>query len=55
MKNGQMQQIFTWIFILILAVTVLFFGIKTVRQGEDFKDEVLLIDFYKNQLIGLHL
>ena len=48
MKNGQMQQIFTWIFILILAVTVLFFGIKTVRQGEDFKDEVLLIDFYKN-------
>src|SRR3989344_5165500 len=48
MKNGQMQQIFTWIFILILAVTVLFFGIKIVRQGEDFKDEVLLIDFYKN-------
>jgi len=47
-KRGQTQQIFTWIFILILAVTVLFFGIKTVRQGEDFKDEVLLIDFYKN-------
>ncbi len=48
MKNGQTQQIFTWIFMLILAVTVLFFGIKTFRSGEDFKDEILLVDFYKN-------
>lgn len=48
MKKGQIQPIFTWIFILILAVTVLFFGVKTIKQGEDFKDEILLVDFYKN-------
>ena len=48
MKKGQAQQIFVWIFILILAVTTLFFGIKTFRQGENLKDEVLLVDFSKN-------
>ncbi len=48
MKKGQAQQIFVWIFILILAVTTLFFGIRTFRQGENLKDEVLLVDFSKN-------
>lgn len=48
MKKGQAQQIFVWIFILILAVTTLFFGIRTFRQGENLKDEVLLVDFFKN-------
>ena len=48
MKKGQIQPIFTWIFVLIVAVAVLFFGIKVVKQGENLKDEVLLVDFYKN-------
>jgi hypothetical protein len=48
MKKGQVSPIFTWIFVLILAISILFFGIKTVRQGESLKDEVLLVDFYKN-------
>ena len=48
MKKGQIQPIFTWIFMLILAVSILFFGIKVVKQGEGLKDEVLLVDFFQN-------
>ena len=33
---------------LILAVSILFFGIKVVKQGEGLKDEVLLVDFFQN-------
>ena len=47
-KKGQAEQIFVWIFVLILAVSILFFGVKTIRQGENLKDEVLLVDFFKN-------
>jgi hypothetical protein len=46
-KKGQTQQIFVWVFILIVAVSVLFFGIKVLNQSEDLKDEVLLVDFFK--------
>lgn len=48
MKRGQVQQIFIWIFVLILATSILFFGIKTVKKGEELKDEVLLVDFFKS-------
>ena len=46
MKKGQVQQIFTWMFILILAVSILFFGIKVIKQGQGLQEEVLLVDFF---------
>ena len=48
MKKGQVEQIFIWIFVLILAVSILFFGIQTIKKGEKLKDEVLLVDFFKS-------
>ena len=48
MRKGQIQPIFTWIFILIVAVSILFFGISVVKKSENLKDEVLLVDFFKS-------
>ncbi|MBU2640009.1 MAG: hypothetical protein KKG75_04895, partial [Nanoarchaeota archaeon] len=53
-RKGQTEQIFVWIFVLILAVSILFFGVKIIRQGEDLKDEVLLVDFFKNLERGVN-
>ena len=48
MKKGQIQPIFIWIFVLILAVSILFFGFNLIKRGEGFKDEILLVDFFNN-------
>ena len=47
MKKGQTQQIFVWLFVLVLAISILFFGIDLFKKGEGLKDEVLLVDFFK--------
>ena len=47
-KKGQINQIFVWIFVLIVAVSILFFGIKLIRQGEGLKDDVLIIKFFND-------
>ena len=48
MKKGQVQVIFTWIFVLILAISILFLGVKLIKQSNELKDEVVLVDFFKN-------
>lgn len=46
MKRGQTQQIFVWILVLVVAASILFFGIKLIKKSEVLKDEVLIIDFF---------
>ena len=48
MKKGQVQIIFTWIFILILAGAILVYGIKVVRDTQKLGEDVLVINFLKN-------
>jgi len=48
MKKGQVQIIFTWIFILILAGAILVYGIKMVRDTQKLGEDVLVINFLKN-------
>ena len=48
MKRGQIQIIFTWIFILILAIAILFYGIKTVKKTQGLGNEAIVINFFKN-------
>lgn len=48
MKKGQVQIIFTWIFILILAGAILTYGIKMVRDTQKLGENVLVINFLKN-------
>lgn len=46
MKRGQTQQIFVWILVLVVAVSILFFGIKLIKKSEGLKDEVLIVRFF---------
>ena len=48
MKRGQTQQIFVWLVVLVVAVSILFFGIKLIKKAEGLKDEVLIIDFFND-------
>ena len=48
MKRGQTQQIFVWIFVLVVAIAILFFGIKLIKKSEGLKDEVLVVRFFQN-------
>ncbi len=48
MKRGQVQIIFTWIFILILAGAILVYGIKMVRDTQELGENVLVTNFFKN-------
>ena len=48
MKIGQIQIIFTWIFILILAIAILFYGIKTAKKTQELGNEAVVINFFKN-------
>lgn len=48
MKRGQTQQIFVWIFVLVVAAAILFFGIKLIKKSESLKDEVLVVRFFQN-------
>ena len=45
-KRGQTQEIFTWIFVIIVAVAILFFGIKLLKNTNELKDDVLIIKFF---------
>jgi hypothetical protein len=38
-KRGQTSQIFTWIFILIVAVSILLFGVKLIKQTKDLSEK----------------
>ena len=48
MRRGQIQIIFTWIFILILASAILFYGIKTVKKTQELGNEAVVINFFKS-------
>ncbi len=48
MKRGQTQQIFVWILVLVVAVSILFFGIKLIKKSEGLKDEALIVRFFDN-------
>lgn len=48
MKKGQIQIIFTWVFILILAGVILFYGIKTIKKTQDLGNEAVIINFFQD-------
>ncbi|MBS3150957.1 hypothetical protein J4443_01085 [Candidatus Woesearchaeota archaeon] len=48
MKRGQTQQIFVWLFVLIVATSILFFGIKLIKKTENLKDDVLVVNFFND-------
>jgi len=48
MKRGQTQEIFVWLFVLIVAGAILFFGIKLIKKSEGLKDEVLVVKFFND-------
>jgi len=47
-KKGQVDQIFIWIFVAVVAVAILIFGVKLIKQGDDLKDEVLIVKFFND-------
>ncbi|MBI2105661.1 hypothetical protein HYT56_02370 [Candidatus Woesearchaeota archaeon] len=48
LKRGQTQEIFTWIFVIIVAVAILFFGIKLLKNTNELKDGVLVVKFFND-------
>ena len=48
MKRGQIQIIFTWIFILILIGLTLVYGIKFVQKTKQLGEDVVLVNFFQN-------
>ena len=48
LKRGQTQQIFVWLVVLVVAVSILFFGIKLIKKTEDLKDDALIVNFFNN-------
>ena len=48
MKRGQTQEIFVWLFVLIVAGAILFFGIKLIKKSEGLKDEVLVVKLFND-------
>ncbi|MBI2508228.1 hypothetical protein HYV89_04720 [Candidatus Woesearchaeota archaeon] len=48
MKRGQTQEIFVWLFVLIVAAAILFFGIKLIKKSEGLKDEVLIVKLFND-------
>ncbi len=48
MKRGQTQQIFVWLVVLVVAVSILFFGIKLIKKTEDLKDDALIVKFFND-------
>lgn len=47
MKKGQIQIIFTWIFILIVAGFILIYGIKFIRETQEFGEDAVVINFFQ--------
>jgi hypothetical protein len=47
-KKGQTQQIFVWIFVVVVAGLILFFGIRLLKQTSDLKDEVVVGKFFND-------
>ena len=48
LNKGQTQQIFVWLVVLVIAVSILFFGIKLIKKTEDLKDDALIVKFFKS-------
>ena len=47
-KRGQTQEIFVWLFVLVVAASILFFGIKLIKKSSDLKDDVLVVKFFND-------
>ena len=47
-RKGQTNQVFIWIFVLVLASLILLFGFKMVRDTSEFSDDVLVNNFFSN-------
>ena len=47
-KNGQTEQIFVWIFVVVIAAAILIFGVKLIKQGDNLKDDVLIVKFFND-------
>ena len=39
---------FVWITVLIIAIAILFFGIKIIKQSEELKDDVIIAKFFND-------
>ena len=48
LKRGQTQQIFVWLVVLVVAVSILFFGIKLIKKTENLKDDALVVKFFND-------
>lgn len=48
LKRGQTQQIFVWLVVLVVAVSILFFGIKLIKKTENLKDDALIVKFFND-------
>ena len=48
MKRGQIQIIFTWIFILVLAGAILVYGVKFIRSTQELGEDVIISNFFQN-------
>ena len=47
-KRGQTQEVFVWLFVLVVAASILFFGIKLIKKSEGLKDDVLAVKFFND-------
>ena len=48
MKRGQIKQIFVWLLTLVVAVAIIFYGMKVIRGSERLKDDVLVVNFFSD-------
>lgn len=47
-KRGQINQIFVWLLVLVVAVAIIFYGIKVIKKSERLKDDVLVLKFFSD-------
>ena len=48
MKRGQIKQIFVWLLTLVVAVAIIFYGMKVITSSERLKDDVLVVKFFSD-------
>jgi hypothetical protein len=48
MKRGQIKQIFVWLLTLVVAVAIIFYGMKVITSSERLKDDVLVVKFFND-------
>jgi len=48
MKKGQMQMIFVWIFVAIVAVLIFLYGFKMIKNISDTGEDVKAVKFFQN-------